>query len=85
MKLKMLNSVEDKMTLFYSKQTGDIKGYTSGITDMGYFGEDEIDMEIIYDFVVVDLDNYVLDNINQFKIEDDEIRLKESIDLEKYL
>ena len=81
--MKALNS--DKMTLFYSKQTGDIKAYSAGVTDMGYFGDDRVDMEIIYDFVVVDLDNYVLDNINQFKIEDDEIRLKESIDLEKYL
>ena len=81
--MKALNS--DKMTIFYSRRTGEIKAYTTGITDFGYFGEDEEDMKIIYDFVVVDLDNYVLDNINQFKIEDDEIRLKESIDLEKYL
>ena len=81
----MLNSSDEKMTLFYSKRTGEIKAYTTGITDFGYFGEDAEDMEIIYDFVVVDLDNYVLGNINQFKIEDDEIRLKESIDLERYL
>lgn len=75
----------DKMTLFYSKQTGDIKGYTTGITDMGYFGNDEVDMEIIYDFIVADLDNYVLDNASQFKIVDRQIKLKEEPDLEKYL
>ena len=85
--MKLLNAPEEreKMTLFYSKQTGEIKGYTSGISDLGYFGDDEIDMEIIYDFVVVDLDNYVLDNTSQFKIVDGEIKLKQSVDLEKYL
>lgn len=74
----------EKMTLFYSKNTGEIKSFTSGVTDMEYFGEDEIDMSIIYDFVVLDLDNYVLDNSNQFKIEDGELVLKQEINLSKY-
>ena len=83
--MKELTSVEDKMTIFYSKRNGDIKSYTTGITDMGYFGDDEEDMKIIYDFVVVDLDNYVLDNINQFAIEGERVKLKENVDLGKYL
>lgn len=83
--MKELYSVDDKMTVFYSRRTGEIKAYTTGVTDMGYFGDDRVDMEIIYDFLVTDLDLYVLNNINQFKVEDGEIRLKESIDLEKYL
>lgn len=74
-----------KMTLFYSKRTGEIKAYTTGVTDFGYFGEDAEDMAVIYGYVVVDLDDYVLGNINQFKIKDEEIKLKDSIDLEKYL
>jgi len=76
---------DEKMTLFYSKRTGEIKAFTTGITDMGYFGEDEKDFSVIYDFIVVELDNYVLDNINQFRVEDNKIKLKDSVDLEKYL
>lgn len=74
----------DKMTLFYSKNTGDIKAYTAGTTDMGYFGEDEIDIELIYDFIVVDLDNYIMDNTHQFKVEDKQVVLKQEVDLTKY-
>ncbi len=76
---------DEKMTLFYSKRTGEIKAFTTGITDMGYFGKDEKDFSVIYDFIVVELDNYVLDNINQFRVEDNKIKLKDNVDLEKYL
>lgn len=72
------------MTLFYSKRTGEIKAYTTGITDMGYFGEDEKDFTIIYDFIVVERDDYVLDNVGQFKIIDGKIKLKETVNLDKY-
>lgn len=76
---------DDKMTLFYSKRTGEIKAYTTGISDMGYYGDDEEDFSIIYDFIVADRDDYVLNNIEQFEIVDGEVKLKENIDLEKYL
>lgn len=76
---------DKKMTLFYSKRTGEIKGFTTGITDMGYFGEDTEDMSIIYNFIVVDRDDYVLDNVEQFKIVDRKIKLKETVSLDKYL
>lgn len=76
---------DKKMTLFYSKSTGEIKGFTSGTTDMGYFGEDTEDMSIIYNFIVVDRDDYVLDNVEQFKIVDKKIKLKETVNLDKYL
>ncbi len=73
------------MTLFYSKRTGEIKAYTTGVTDMGYYGDDKEDFSIIYDFLIVDRDDYVLDNIEQFKIIESEVKLKEGVDLERYL
>lgn len=76
---------DDKMTLFYSKRTGEIKAYTTGISDMGYYGDDEKDFSIIYDFIVVDRDDYVLNNIEQFKIVDKKIKLKETVNLDEYL
>lgn len=77
--------MSDKMTIFYSKRTGDIKNYVTGITDMGYYGEDEEDYSIIFDYTVVDKDDYVLGNIDQFKVVDGEIKLKEDVNIEKYL
>lgn len=76
---------DEKMTLFYSKRTGEIKAYTTGATDFGYFGDDDEDMAVIYGYIVVDLDDYVLENINQFKVVNNKVKLKENIDLEKYL
>lgn len=83
--MKALNSADDKMTLFFSKRTKDIKAYTAGIIDFGYFGDDEEDMKVIYDLVVVDYDDYVIENVNQFRIEDKKVKLKDDIDLGKYL
>lgn len=75
----------EKMTLFFSKRTGEIKGYVTGVGSMDYYGDDKEDYSIIFDYTVVDLDDYVLNSINQFVIRDGEIKLKENIDLEKYL
>ena len=83
--MKMLNSSDNKMTIFYSKRSGDIKGFTSGVTDFTYYGDDREDMEVIYDFIVVDYDDYVLDNAYQFIVENDRVKLKDDVDLGKYL
>lgn len=75
-----------KMTIFYSKQTGEIKAACGGIQDMNFFGKNRIDYEIIYDFIVVEKDDYVLNNINKFKVVDGQIKLKKAPeDLSKYL
>lgn len=75
----------EKMTLFFSKRTGEIKGYVTGISNMDYYGDDKEDYSVIFDFIIVGLDDYVLNNTNQFAIRDGEIKLKENVDLEKYL
>lgn len=76
---------DDKMTLFYSKRTGEIKGCTTGVSDMGFYGDDEEDFSVIYDFIVVDRDDYVINNLNQFEVIEEEIKLKQDVNLEKYL
>ena len=62
-----------------------MKGYVTGISNMDYYGDDKEDYSIIFDYIIVGLDDYVLNNINQFAIRDGEIKLKENVDLEKYL
>lgn len=52
----------DKLTIFYNKRTGIIKELCSGEQDMNWFGDEAQDYELIYDFVVVDFDQYILEN-----------------------
>lgn len=42
------------VTIYYSKNTGKIKSYCTTDTpqDLSYFGEDRVDYEMIYDFLV---------------------------------
>lgn len=83
--MAMIEEHENNMTLFYSKQTGEIKCYCTGIQDMNYFGANKVDFEIIYDFIVVEKDEYVLSNLDLFKIMDNKVIIKENIDLSKYI
>lgn len=81
-----IDEMKSKMTIFYSKQTGEIKAACGGIQDMNFFGGNKVDFEIIYDFIVLDRDSYVLDNADKFKIVNGQVKLKEAPeDLSKYL
>lgn len=83
-----MNSIADfekKMTVFYSKQTGEIKAICYGIQDMNYFGDNRVDFEIIYDFIIVEKDEYVFNNMMSFKVEEGKIKLKDTVDVSKYL
>ena len=83
-----IEEMQRKMTLFYSKQTKEIKCVATGIQDINYFGENKVDFEIIYDYLVVDKDDYIFDNIHLFKVENGRAVLKvipETIDYSKYM
>lgn len=58
----------EKITLFYSKSTSKIKLYCTGEQSMDYFGEDKEDYN--YDFIIVDYDIFILNNLESFKVED---------------
>jgi len=57
---------EAKMTVYYSKSTGALKGVYSGIQDMSVFGADAEDYTTIWKFEVIDIDEYVLQNPDKF-------------------
>ena len=59
---------QSNMTLFYSKKTGEIKSYATGIQDMNYFGNDKEDYTLIWDYIVIPRDDKVLRNLEMFKI-----------------
>lgn len=81
-----LKEHEVSMTLFYMKRTGEIIRYATGIQDMKYFGDYEQDYSIIIDYVVLEKDSYVLENIEKFNVIDNKLVLKEEyrVDLKKY-
>ena len=57
-----LEEHRNKLTVFYSLNTGKVKCYCGGIQDMNYFGDDKEDYN--YDYIVVDYDNFILKNFD---------------------
>ncbi len=75
-----------KMTLYYSKNTGEITQLITGISDMNIFGTNKDDFKIIWDYIVVEKDDYVIKNLSKFIVNGNkELKIKENIDLSKYL
>ena len=61
--------VSDKMTIYYRKKTGEIKEFMSGECNMSVFGAEQEDYELIWDFIVVELDDYVRNNRQLFSVD----------------
>ena len=82
-----LEEMNSSMTLFYMKRTGDIVNKATGIQDMKFYSDFEEDYKLIIEFIVLPKDEYVLDNIERFKIIDKKIILKEEFrnNIEKYI
>lgn len=59
----------DKMTIYYRKKTGEIKEFISGECDMSVFGAEQEDYELIWDFIVVEMDDYVRNNRQLFNVD----------------
>ena len=62
-------------------KTGKVKCYCGGIQDMNYFGEDKEDYN--YDYIVVDYDNFIIRNFENFKVVDKTL-IFEQVDAIKY-
>ncbi|AQS04798.1 hypothetical protein [Clostridium beijerinckii] len=74
-----------KMTVFFRKSNGDLTDIIQDEQNMSVYGDLQADYEMIYDFVVVDYDEYVMINKNLFCIVDGKLKLKNSEELQKYL
>lgn len=73
------------MTVFFRKSNGDLTDIIQDEQNMSVYGDLQADYEMIYDFVVVDYDEYVMINKNLFCIVDGKLKLKNSEELQKYL
>lgn len=76
----------DLMTIYYRKKTGEIKMMMSDTCDMSVFGEEQEDYEQIWDYIVIEMDEMVRDNRNQFSvdIETKELIYTPTFDMSKY-
>ena len=74
----------EQMTIFYNKRTGNIKELCSGTQTMDWFGAEKEDYAQIFDCLVVESDEYVLNNFTQFEIIEGALKLKQATDLSKY-
>lgn len=77
--------MDDKLTIFYNKRTGAIKELCGGEQDMNWFGEEQQDYELIFDFLIIDYDPYILENYMNMKVVDGELKLKQQEVPDKYL
>jgi hypothetical protein len=74
-----------KMTIFYRKSTGDLADICSDEQTMDFYGSLKADYELIFSFIIVDFDEYVMQNPRLFIIIDCAIKLKDSETLQKYM
>lgn len=76
----------ETMTIYYRLKTGEIKMMMSDTCDMSVFGEEQEDYELIWDFIVIEMDEYVRNNRNQFSvdIETKELIYTPMVDVSKY-
>lgn len=76
--------MENKLTIFFNKRTGVIKELCSGEQTMDWFGDEAQDFELIYDFIIVEFDQYILENYMSMKVVDRELKAKQEHIPEKY-
>ena len=76
---------DNTLTIFYNKRTGSIKELCGGKQDMNWFGNEKQDFELIFDYVHVDFDSYIIENYINMMIVDGEVKLIQKEIPEKYL
>lgn len=75
----------DKLTIFYNKRTGVVKELCSGEQDMDWFGDEKQDYELIFDYIIVDFDAFILENYMYMKVVDGAIKMEKQEVPSRYL
>lgn len=76
--------MNEVITVFYSKKTGQVKSYVTGSQDFNYFGEDKEDFETIYGRITVEEDNYIYNNFEKMIVKDGELKIMQDSVPDKY-
>lgn len=75
----------EQLTIFFNKRTGTIKELCGGEQDMDWFGDEKQDYEQIYDYIIVEFDQFILANFHRFHIVDGALKIIENHIPEKYM
>ena len=67
--------MDTEMTVFFNKRTGTIKALLGGTQNMTFYGNEQVDYELIYDYIVVPFDNYVFQNCSSFNVVLDQLKI----------
>ena len=73
------------MTIFYRKRNGEIDAFLPFESDMNFYGDLKEDYELTHGYIVLEYDDYVVDNIMSFIVKDGELKLRNSNNLSKYM
>lgn len=76
--------MDNVLTIFYNKRTGEVKELCSGKQNFDWFGGEAQDYELIFDFIIVDFDQYILENYMSMKIIGGELKAKQEEVPEQY-
>ena len=76
--------MEKVLTIFYNKRTGEIKELCSGSQNFDWFGDEAQDYEQIFDFIVTEFDDYILENYMTMKIVDGKLKARQEEVPNKY-
>lgn len=77
--MEQIQNAREKMTIFYKLRNYEIDSICTGIQDLELYSDFELeDAKLIYGYVIVDLDMYVLKNRRFFELimENDELKLQ---------
>ena len=61
--------MDEFMTIYFRNLNGEIKIIMSGSYDMDVFGDEKEDYIMIWDYIVVEYDEYVRFNCKHFKVD----------------
>ncbi|MPN57028.1 hypothetical protein SDC9_204722 [bioreactor metagenome] len=74
-----IEEMNSKMTVFYLKSSGKIKTIATGVHDMNIYSDEKEDMSLIIDFIIVDKNDFIFNNITLYKVESGTIKLNAEI------
>lgn len=73
--------MEKILTLFYMKKSGVIKCFCSGKQTLDYYGDEKEDIEGVIDYIYVEYDEFLLKNLQDFRVENGKVVFIKSVEI----
>lgn len=73
--------MEKVLTLFYMKKSGVIKCFCSGKQTLDYYGDEKEDIEDVIDYIYVEYDEFLLKNLQDFRVENGKVVFIKNVEI----